>query len=136
MAETASLNSGSPFRNLSSIVIVKKIIKYLSLLAKKEFQLVKTELQHDLRSEVFMVIWFSVAAVFGFLSLLALLYTIITLLNLFLDLWFSALIMFLFLSLLSLVFLIIGYRKLVKAPLDRTKEVIKSDIGMTKRGLS
>lgn len=118
---------------LSLTQILKEIrVKSLKLL-RKEIDLVKTELKADIKSEIFMVGGMGIAAVLIFLSISMLLVTLILALSEVLPSWAAGLIVSAVLLLTAAIVAFISWKKRVKNPLRRTREVLETDLKM-KRG--
>ncbi len=118
---------------LSLTQILKEIrVKSLKLL-RKEIDLVKTELKADIKSEIFMVGGMGIAAVLIFLSISMLLVTLILALSEVLPSWAAGLIVSAVLLLAAAIVALISWKKRVKNPLRRTREVLETDLKI-KRG--
>ncbi len=118
--------------NLSLPQVIKEIWTQFSRLMRKEIELAKTELRADIRSEVFMLSGLGIAAVLVLLTISMLLVTLILALSEILPGWAAGLIVSGVLLLLSAIVAIISWRKLVKVPLKRTREVLEGDIKFTR----
>jgi hypothetical protein len=121
---------------LSIMELITEIRDQVSLLVKKEIDLVKVELKADLKAEALMAGWFFLAVILGFLAISMLCVAAILAIAIVLPGWVAGLIMGGFLLLLSLLAALIGWGCRMKAPLVRTREVIRSDISMTKEGFA
>lgn len=99
---------------------------------RKEIELAKTELRADIRSEVFMLSGLGIAAVLVLLTISMLLVTLILALSEILPGWAAGLIVSGVLLLLSAIVAIISWRKRVKVPLKRTREVLEGDLKFTR----
>ncbi|HON10625.1 MAG TPA: phage holin family protein [Chitinispirillaceae bacterium] len=118
--------------NLSLPQVIKEIWAQFSRLMRKEIELAKTELRADIRSEVAMLSGLGIAAVLVLLTISMLLVTLILALSEILPGWAAGLIVSGVLLLLSAIVAIISWRKLVKVPLKRTREVLEGDIKFTR----
>jgi len=139
MAEAADRDQSQLHKDISRLSIgelITEIREQVSLLVKKEIDLAKVELKADLKAEALMAGGFLLAATFGFLTISMLCVTAILAIAIVLPGWAAGLIVSGFLLLLSLLAALIGWGSRVKAPLVRTREVIRSDISMTKEGIA
>ncbi|NLP00908.1 MAG: phage holin family protein [Fibrobacter sp.] len=118
--------------NLSLPQVIKEIWTQFSRLMRKEIELAKTELRADIRSEVFMLSGLGIAAVLVLLTISMLLVTLILALSEILPGWAAGLIVSGVLLLLSAIVAIISWRKRVKVPLKRTREVLEGDLKFTR----
>ena len=118
--------------NLSLSQVIKEIWTQFSRLMRKEIELAKTELRADIRSEVFMLSGLGIAAVLVLLTISMLLVTLILALSEILPGWAAGLIVSGVLLLLSAIVAIISWRKRVKVPLKRTREVLEGDLKFTR----
>lgn len=126
-------------RNVERIPLLglfKEIKNQIVLLVKKEIALVKTEAIAEVKTETIMATGFIIAAVFGFLTLTMLLVTIVLTLSLILPGWAAGLIVSGLLLIVSATAAFIGWRKRIRSPLVRTKEILQSDITLVKEKLS
>ena len=118
--------------HLSNRDLLMHLTQSLSLLAKKEIELAKTELRSEIRSGIVMAGSFGVALAAGYAAVILLLVTCIFAFATFLPGWASGLIVSGFALLVSLLALLVGWRSRVKAVLPHTKETLKEDAQWTK----
>lgn len=122
--------------HLSIFELITELKEQVSLLVKKEVDLAKTELKADIKAEALMAGGFLIAAIFGFLTITMLCVTAVFAIAIVLPGWAAGLIVSGFLLLISLIAALIGWGNRVKNPLVRTRDVIRSDINMTKEGFA
>lgn len=128
--------SDKPPQSLSTAALIKEITSEVSLLAKKQIDLAKTELQVDLKREIFMITGLGVAAMAALIAVNLLLVTAIFALALVLPGWVAGLIVSGFMLLVAAVAGIIGWSKRVRSPLERTRRELKEDVQWTKEHLT
>jgi hypothetical protein len=97
-------------------------------LVRKEIELVRLELREDLRTEAIAVGCLSAAVAGGVIGGVLVLVTIILALTHVLPAWGAALIVSGAVLLTSAVVASIGWSHRVRAPLERTREVLKGDL--------
>ncbi|HEX3020136.1 MAG TPA: phage holin family protein [Chitinispirillaceae bacterium] len=120
----------------SIIKLLRQLGLQLSLLARKQVQLVQTETAANVKSETAMIIVYVLAAGIGAVAFLVIVTTVIIVLSYLVPLWLSALIVSAALIICSLILLFTGLRRSVRSPWTRTREVIRSDIKMAKEGFA
>jgi hypothetical protein len=97
-------------------------------LVRKEIELVRLELREDLRTEAIAVGCLSAAVAGGVIGGVLMLVTIILALTHVLPAWGAAFIVSGAVLLTSAVVAIVGWRHRVRAPLERTRQVLKGDL--------
>jgi hypothetical protein len=118
--------------DLSNRELLSHIMTTLSEFMRKQAQLIKVEVLEELRSGLFMVGGFGVAALALFITVILLLVTLVMALSAVLPGWAAGLIVAGFTLLISLVAALIGWQKRPRAVLPRSQEVIKEDVQWTK----
>src|SRR5207245_11208199 len=102
-------------------------VESATLLAKKEFELGKTELRADLKSEVAMAKGLGVAGVCALCTLNMLLVTIALALGNVMAEWGAALLVAAIVLAVGTVFGLVGWGKRVKEPLQATRRSLTED---------
>jgi uncharacterized membrane protein YqjE len=124
-------NKYSNFDNSNGVSIPRllKIIKnQISLLAQKEVELAKTEIQIDFKSRLSMSVFFLIAAILFFFALQTAFIGFIVILQIFMPLWAATFVFSVLLFICSIITGIIAVKKMVKSPLVRTRHVIQGSI--------
>ena len=123
-------------RSLSLRELIGEIIAKVTLLAKKEVELAKTELKADLVSELATVKGLGLAVLVGVCGLNMLLVAIVLALAAYLPGWLAALLIG---GLLAIVAGILGYvswARRVRSPLAATRRTLKEDAQWAKERLA
>jgi hypothetical protein len=137
MAESHSVNrkesqSDDEIHKLSFINILKSIRKHGNYLLKKEIELAKTELIADVRSEANFAGGFSVGIAAAYTTGILLLVTGILALSIVVPGWVAGLIVSGFTFIISLGAFLYGWSRRVQKPLERTREVLKTEAQIVK----
>jgi hypothetical protein len=101
-------------------------------LLRKEIELVRIELREDLRAEAIAVGCLSAACAGGVIGSILLLVTLILALARVMPGWGAGLIVSGAVLLISAVAAAVGWKYRVRAPLERTRQVLKGDLHWTK----
>lgn len=125
-----------PLKKLSIRELFIEIINQLSLLFKKEAALARTEINAEVKTEASMAKGILIASISGILGGLSLLVTLILALSLVLPGWAAGLIVSGLFFIIALVAFSLSWKKRIRSPLVRTKEVIDSDIKIVKEKLA
>ncbi len=118
------------------IKLLSQLGKQVSLLARKQLQLVQTEALANVKSETSMIIFFVLSAVLGLVGFMVIAATLVMVLQYIMPLWLAGVVVSVALILSSILLAFLGARKSVKSPWTRTREVIRSDIKMAKEGFA
>ncbi len=101
-------------------------------LVRKEIELVRTELREDLRSEAIAVGCLSAACAGGVIGAILLLVTLILALARVMPGWGAGLIVSGSVLLISGAAAAVGWKHRVRAPLEKTRQVLKGDLRWTR----
>jgi uncharacterized membrane protein YqjE len=113
--------------------LVSEISAQVSLLAKKEIELAKTELRSDLKGELAMIKGLGVAAVAVFMAAAMLVVALVLALAGAMPGWAAALLVCGVLLAVAAGAAAFGWQKRVKTPLERTRSTLKEAFRWTKR---
>lgn len=119
--------AGPPLREL-----LREIRAEGTHLLRKEVELVRLELREDLRAEAIAVGCLSAACAGGVIGAILLLVTLILALARVMPSWGAGLIVACAVLLISGVAAAVGWKYRVRAPLERTRQVLKGDLHWTK----
>lgn len=101
-------------------------------LVRKEIELVRMELREDVRTEAIAVGCLSAACAGGVIGAILLLVTLILALARVMPGWGAGLIVACAVLLISAVVAAVGWKYRVRAPLERTRQVLKGDLHWSK----
>lgn len=124
-----------PDRPVSSMTLgqlVGEITGEVTLLAKKQIELVKAELKSDLKAEMKMVGGLSLAALTALAAINMLFVTLILALAQVMPAWGAGLVVTGALLVVAVIFALVGWQKRVRAPLAKTRETLKEDVEWTR----
>lgn len=124
-----------PDRPVSSMTLgqlVGEITGEVTLLAKKQIELVKAELKADLKTEMKMVGGLSLAALTALAAINMLFVTVILALAQVMPAWGAGLVVAGALLGVAAIFALVGWQKRVRAPLAKTRETLKEDVEWTR----
>jgi membrane protein len=121
---------------MSNRELLAHILENGALLAKKEFELAKTELRADLKKEVAMAKGLTAAGICALCTLNLLLVAIAMALGGVMAEWGAALIIAAAVLLLGTAVGLIGWGKRVKEPLEATRRSLKEDVTWAKERLA
>ena len=107
-----------------------------ALLARKEVELGRAEIEHAFRSELAMVKALGVAAVLGITTLDLLLVAAVLALARSMEGWLAALLIAAGTLVLAAIAALVGWRRHVKVPLERTRRTLDDDIEWMKEKLA
>lgn len=125
----------SPWRDRSTVELVREIASKTTTLASKEIALARTEIKNDVAAELAAVKSFAVAAVAGLLTACMLLVAAAFALATVTAGWLAALAIAGGTFLVAAVAALIGWRSHVARPLDRTRKTLKEDLEWAKHDL-
>ncbi|MEO8585166.1 MAG: phage holin family protein [Acidobacteriota bacterium] len=123
-------------RHISLRDLVSAITDDVKLLATRQFELARTEIQSDIRSEVAMGRSLAIAAICGILGLSMLLVAGVFALAMVMPGWAAALLVAAPLIVLGAVLGAIGWNKRVRTPLEETRASLKEGFEWTKNRLA
>jgi hypothetical protein len=121
---------------MSNRELLGHVMESAALLAKREFELAKTELRADLKSEVAMAKGLGVAGVCALCTLNMLLVAVAMALGNVMAEWGAALIVAAGVLMVGTVFGLLGWGKRVKEPLQATRRTLKEDATWAKERLA
>ena len=119
-------------QRLGTGALVKQIVSRAELLAKKEFELAKTELRVDLRSEARVAGGLGIAALAAFIAVNLLLVTSALALSLVMPAWAAGLIVTGVMLLVAALFGVVSWRRRLRDPLAHTRRTLKDGVKWTK----
>jgi hypothetical protein len=122
--------------DLSTRKLVGEITGKVYLLARKEIDLAKAELQEDLRSQVTMVKALAVAAVAGIAGLAVLLVALVLALAGVMPGWLAALLVGGVVLALAGAAAAYGWNQRLRNPLDATRRTLREDLQWAKERVS
>lgn len=125
-----------PLKKLSFRELFTEIKNQFSLLLKKEIALARTEITAEVKTEASMAKGVLIATVSGILGGISLLVSLILALSLVLPGWAAGLIVSVLFLTIALITFSLSWKKRIRSPLVRTKEVINSDIKIVKEKLA
>jgi uncharacterized membrane protein YqjE len=120
----------------STVALLGELATQVSALAKKEIELAKVELREDLRQEVAAVSRLGIAGLAGFLTVNLLLVTGVLVLARSMPVWGAGLLASGLTLLLAVFMGVSGWKKITRAPLERTRRTLKDDAQWTKERLA
>jgi len=125
-----------PLASAPTSELLTQLAKDSAELVKKEVELAKTELRENLHRELRAASDLAIAALFGLLTLNALMIAGIVGLSAWLPAWAAALIVATFVLAIAMVVGAVGWKKRVERPLARTKRTLRDDVRWAKRHLT
>ncbi|MDL2716276.1 MAG: phage holin family protein [Acidobacteriota bacterium] len=136
IARGRASNAPDSLRHLPLKSLVAAITDQVKLLATREFELARSEVQSDIRSELAMARSLAIAAVCGLLGLSMLLVAGVFALSTVMPGWAGALLVAAPLIVLGAILGAIGWNKRVRTPLEATRASLKEAIQWTKNRLA
>ncbi len=127
--------TGAPSQ-LGTGELVKQIGTQAEVLVRKQFELAKAELKHDLKAEATAFGGLGVSAVLGIISVTLLLVTAALGLSLVLPAWAAGLIVTGVMIAVTLIVALISWKKRVSTPLARTRQSVRDDVRWAKERLT
>ena len=125
-----------PLASAPTSELLAQLAKDSADLIKKEVELAKTELRGNLHRELRAASDLAIAALFGLLTLNALMVAAIVGLSASLPAWAAALIVATVVLAIAVVVGAVGWKNRVTRPLARTKKTLRDDIRWAKRHLT
>ena len=125
-----------PPEQLTTAQLIGEITTRMTLLARKELELARTELARDFRAELAMVKALAVAAVAGISALNMLLVAVALGLAAHAPAWLTALIIAGVMLVVAVVAGVVGWRRRVARPLRHTMKTLKEDVQWAKERLA
>ncbi len=122
-------------RDLSTVELVREITAEVTLLARKEIELARTELKANLKAEVMVVGGLSIAALAALCTINLLLVTAVLGLAMVLPGWGAGLIVSGITLVTTGIIAGLSWHKRVRKPLERTQRTLKDDVQWTKQRL-
>ncbi|HEY4184821.1 MAG TPA: phage holin family protein [Polyangia bacterium] len=120
----------------STAALIEGFAAQAAALAKKEIELAKTELRDDLKAEVAAVGRLGVAGLAAFMTVNLLLVTGVLVLARAMPVWGAGLLASGSTLLFSVIVGMAGWKKLTRAPLERTRRTLREDAQWTKERLA
>ncbi len=121
---------------LGTAELVKQIGHQADVLVKKQIELAKAELKHDLKAEATAFGGLGVSAVLAVITVTLLLVTAALALSLVLPAWAAGLIVTGVMTAATLIIALVSWKKRVSTPLARTRETVREDIRWAKERLT
>jgi len=125
-----------PLASAPTSELLTQLAKDSAELVKKEVELAKTELRGNLHRELRAASDLAIAALFGILTLNALMVAGIVGLSAWLPTWAAALIVATVVLAFAIVVGVVGWKKRVTKPLARTQKTLRNDVRWAKRHLT
>jgi hypothetical protein len=116
--------------------LVKQIGHQAEVLVKKQIELAKAELKHDLKAEATAFGGLGVSAVLGIITVTLLLVTAALALSLVLPAWGAGLVVTGVTTAATLIIALISWKKRVTTPMSRTRETVRDDVRWAKERLT
>jgi Putative Actinobacterial Holin-X, holin superfamily III len=127
-SDMESLRNGSSARELSNRALIGEITEKVSMLARKELELAKTEIRADLKTELATIKALGVAAIAALIGVNLILVAPILALALVIPGWLAALLVGGAILVTAAIVGYIGWRHQVKTPLPLTRQTLQEDM--------
>jgi hypothetical protein len=121
---------------LGTAELVKQIGHQADVLVRKQIELAKAELRHDLKAEATAFGGLGVSAVLAIITITLLLVTAALALSLVLPAWGAGLVVTGVMIAATLIVALVSWKKRVSTPLARTRESLREDIRWAKERLT
>jgi hypothetical protein len=125
-----------PLDRLGTSALVRRLVTQVETLAKKEFELAKTEVRADLHKEATAAGGLGIAAVVGIIAVALLLVTVILALSLVMRGWAAGLIVSGATLAVAVVLALVSWGRRVRDPLARTRQSMKENVKWTRERLA
>jgi hypothetical protein len=135
-APAATAQKATELETASTAALIESFAAQAAALAKKEIELAKTELRDDLKAEVAAVSRLGVAGLAAFMTVNLLLVTGVLVLARAMPVWGAGLLASGSTLLFSVIVGMAGWKKLMRAPLERTRRTLREDAQWTKERLA
>jgi hypothetical protein len=132
---TRPVHNGAP-TSLSTKELLSRIMEEGSTLVRKEVELARAELMADIKAETKVAKALGVGAVLGICGLNLALVTIVLALGLVMPLWLSGVIVTAVVLATAAIVALVGWKRRVRAPLDRTRKHLKEEVKWMKERLA
>ena len=123
-------------QQLSTLALIREVTSKGIALARKELELARTEIRHDVRTELATVKALGVAAVLGTAALTLLLVAAALALAALMPAWGAALVVAGATAIAAAIAGAIGWRRRVTHPLATTRRTLEEDVEWAKERLS
>jgi hypothetical protein len=125
-----------PLDRLGTSALVRRLVTQVETLAKKEFELAKTEVRADLHKEATAAGGLGIAAVVGIITVALLLVTVILALSRVMPAWAAGLIVSGVTLAVAVVLALVSWSRRVRDPLARTRQSMKENVKWTRERLA
>jgi len=134
---TAEPDGGRPeLENASTAGLISELVSQAGVLARKEVELAKRELREDLRREAVAAGQLGIAGVAGLMTLNLLLVTAVLALTRAMPGWIAGLLVSAATLLVAVAMALIGWKRIKRPPLERTRRTLKDDAQWAKESLT
>ena len=123
-------------RDLGTGELVKQIGHQADVLIRKQIELAKVELKHDLKAEATAFGGLGVSAVLAIITITLLLVTAALALSLVLPAWGAGLIVSGVVLATTLILALVSWKRRVSKPMARTREALSDDVRWAKERLT